>query len=201
MEKEYVCILRKRRIKYMYRFKTILECINTEKKKVIHLLDEELVANSSIVDLSLLFMPGVSKLPKTYDFKELLMPFDLIDKEDFILNVLRIMDEEGLCFVVLIGKDLSKTSESIKSNLEGYLFDKDDLSIVLNDNHIHFFMRDMNHTRKVIQALSNKEIEAVIFRNYQVDYYSHGLYSKIYHTTLFFDYYCQVKAIYNKKII
>ena len=185
----------------MIRLKEILECIKSEKMKVTHFLGEEMVENANIVDLSLLFMPCVSKSSKSYDFKELLVPFDLIDKEDFILNVLRNMDEEGLCYVVLIGKDLSKTCESIKSSLEGYLFETDDLSIVLNDNHIHFFMIDMNHTRKVIQALSNKEIEAVIFRNYQVDYYSHGLYSKIYHTTLFFDYYCQVKAIYKKKII
>jgi hypothetical protein len=185
----------------MYRFKTILDCINTEKQKVIHLLGEELVENTNIVDLSLLFMPGVSKSSKAYDFKELIMPFDLIDKEDFILNVSRIMDEEGLCFVVLIGKGLSKTYDSIKSSLEGYLYKSDDLFIVVNNNHIHFFIRDINHTRKIIQALSNKEIEAVIFRYYQIDYYSKGLYSRIYNPTLFSDYYCHVRTIYNKKII
>lgn len=154
----------------MIRLKEILECIKSEKMKITHLLGEEIVRNSNLRDLSLLMMPNLSKLPKVHDFKGILFPPDLIDKEESMLNALITMDEEGLSFVVLMGKDEFNAFNSIENMLEGYLYFNQAFPIIKKDNHVHFFMRDMYHTRKAIQTVSNMQINVVVFRNFNVDY-------------------------------
>jgi hypothetical protein len=134
-------------------------------------------------------MPSVSKSPKVYDFKGIIFPPDLIDKEESMLNALMTMDEEALCFVVLIGKDAFNAFNSIENMLEGYLYFNQALPIIKKDNHVHFFMRDMYHTRKAIHTISNMEIKVVVFRNFNVDYYSMGQVTKIIHPSLFVEYY------------
>lgn len=179
----------------MYRLKEILKWVKTSKKRVKHLLGEEVMNNSNLTDLSLLMMPSVSKSPKVYDFKGIMFPPGLIDKEETMLNALITMDEEALCFVVLIGKDSFDAFNSIENMLEGYLYFNQAFPIIKKDNHVHFFMRDMYHTRKAIQTVSNMQINVVVFRNFNVDYYSMGLVTRIIHPSLFIEYY---PLIYSK---
>lgn len=181
--------LGKWRITFMYSLKEILEWLNTRKMKVNHLFGEEISNHSNLTDLSLLMMPSVSKSPKVYDFKGIMFPPGLIDKEETMLNALITMDEEALCFVVLIGKDVFNAFNSIENMLEGYLYFNKAFPIIKNENHVHFFMRDMCHTRKLIQTVSNMQINVVVFRNFNVDYYSMGQVTRIIHPSLFIEYY------------
>lgn len=173
----------------MIRLKEILKCIKSEKMKITHLLGEEIVRNSNLTDLSLLMMPNLNKLPNVHDYKGILFPPDLIDKEEFMLNALITMDEEGVSFVVLMGKDVFNAFNSIENMLEGYLYFNQAFPIIKKGNHVHFFMRDMNHARKAIQTVSKNEIEIVVFRGYNVDYYSMGQVTRIIHPSLFIEYY------------
>lgn len=173
----------------MHRLKEIFNLVNTEKKSVKHSLGEEIVSNSNLMDLTLLMMSRVNKSPKVQDFKGIILPPDLIDKEESMLNALITMDEEALCFVVLIGKGSLNAFNSIENILEGYLYFNQAFPIIKNENHVHFFMRDMFHTRKAIQTVSNMRINVVVFRNFNVDYYSMGLVTRIIHPSLFVEYY------------
>jgi len=173
----------------MHRLKEIFNLVNTEKKSVKHSLGEEIVSNSSLMDLSLLMMSRVNKSPKVQDFKGIILPPGLIDKEESMLNALITMEDEALCFVVLIGNYPFNAFNSIENMLEGYLYFNQAFPIIKKDNHVHFFMRDMYHTRKAIQTISNMEIKVVVFRNLNVDYYSMGQVTKIIHPSLFVEYY------------
>ena len=173
----------------MHGLKDIFNLVSTEKKSVKHSLGEDVMNNSNLTDLSLLMMPSVSKSPKVHDFKGIIFPPDLIDKEESMLNALITMDEEALCFVFLIGKDSFDAFNSIENMLEGYLYFNQAFPIIKKDNHVHFFVRDMYHTRKAIQTISNMEIKVVVFRNFNVDYYSMGQVTKIIHPSLFVEYY------------
>ncbi len=104
-------------------------------------------------------------------------------------SVLKSMDDEGVCFVVFIGDNAEEMFIQSRKAIDGFLYINEHMPIVVQKNHVQFFVRNISHIRRYLQEISMKGISVISFYNHRVDYYFKNKLKIVFDPKLFVDYY------------